>query len=141
VVVPAFRDRVKTVRRHFSRRPWQQRLVALAAAYAIALSSLIGSFGTARAAAEAVAVPGGIICHTVIAGQQAPSPGETNGKICADCCCVGCLMLLAALPPAPTKAVAAPLAASQAVAPPQRIVLVGGPQTKDHQSRAPPLAA
>ena len=128
------------MRRYFATRPLRRRIVALAAAYAIALSSLIASFGAASAAAAAAA-PNGIICHTLVAGDEAPSSGDTNAKHCIDNCCIGCLMLMAAVPPPPAKITGAPLSASQPVAPPQIIVLVGGLQTKDHRSRAPPLAA
>jgi len=129
------------VRKYFARRPLRRRIVALATAYAIALASLIASFGAASAAAEAAAAPSGIICHTLVAGDQAPASGDTNNKHCADNCCIGCLMLMAAVPPPPAKIIGAPLAASQSITPPQTIVLVGELQTKDHRSRAPPLAA
>ena len=128
------------MRKYFARRPLRRRIVALAAAYAIALSSLIASFGAASAAAAAAA-PNGIICHTLVAGDEAPSSGDTNSKHCIDNCCIGCLMLMAAVPPPPAKITGAPLSASQSIAPPQNIVLVGGLETKDHRSRAPPLAA
>jgi hypothetical protein len=130
------------VRKYFARRPLRRRIVALAAAYAIALASLIASFASASAAAEAASAPDGIIiCHTVVAGDETPSPADqTNSKHCVDNCCIGCLMLMAAVP-APAKIAAAPLSASRSIAPPQSIVLVGVLQTKDHRSRAPPLAA
>ena len=128
------------MRKYFARRPLRRRIVALAAAYAIALSSLIASFGAASAAAAAAA-PNGIICHTVGTGDEAPSSGDTNAKHCIDNCCIGCLMLMAAMPPPPAKMTGAPLSASQSIAPPQNVVLVGGLQTNDHRSRAPPLAA
>jgi hypothetical protein len=127
------------VLKYFARRPLRRRIVALAAAYAIALSSLIASFGAASAAAAAAA-PNGVICHTLVAGDEAPSSGDTNTKHCIDNCCIGCLMLMAAVPP-PAKITGAPLSASQSIAPPGNIVLVGALQTKDHRSRAPPLAA
>jgi hypothetical protein len=129
------------VRKYFARRPLRRRIVALAAAYAIALASLIASFGAASAAAEAAAAPSGIICHTLAAGDQAPASGDTNNKHCIDNCCTGCLMLIAAVPPPPAKITGAPLAASQSIAPLQNSVLFGGIETKDHRSRAPPLAA
>ena len=130
------------MRKYFARRPLRRRIVALAAAYAIALSSLIASFASASAAAEAATAPDGIIiCHTVVVGDETPSPADqTNSKHCVDNCCIGCLMLIAAVPP-PAKITGAPLSASQSIAPPQNIVLVGALQTKDHRSRAPPLAA
>ena len=129
------------MRKYFARRPLRRRIVALAAAYAIALASLVASFGAASAAAEATAAPSGIICHTLVAGDQAPSSGDTNNKHCVDNCCIGCLMLVAAVPPPPAKITSAPLSAGQSIAPPQNIALVGGLETKDHRSRAPPLAA
>jgi hypothetical protein len=131
------------VRKYFARRPLRRRIVALAAAYAIALASLIASFASASAAAEAATAPDGvIICHTIVAGNETPSPADrTNSKHCIDNCCIGCLMLMAAVPPPPAKIIGAPLSASQPIAPPQNIVLVGALQTKDHRSRAPPLAA
>jgi hypothetical protein len=128
------------VRKYFARRPLRRRIVALAAAYAIALSSLIASFGAASAAAAAAA-PSGIICHTLVAGDETPASGDTNNKHCIDNCCVGCLMLMAAVPPPPAKIIGAPFSASQSIAQPQDIVLSGGLETKDHRSRAPPLAA
>ena len=127
------------MRKYFARRPLRRRIVALAAAYAIALSSLIASFGAASAAAAAAA-PNGIICHTHVTGDETPASGDTNSNHCVGNCCVGCLMLMAAVPP-PAKIVLAPLSASQSIAPPQNAVLVGGLDTKDHRSRAPPLAA
>jgi hypothetical protein len=129
------------VRKYFARRPTRRRIVALAAAYAIALASLIASFGAASAAAEAAAAPSGVICHTLAADDQAPSSGDTNSKHCIDNCCIGCPMLMAAVPPPPAKITSAPLSAGQSIAPPQNIVLIGSPETKDHRSRAPPLAA
>jgi len=129
------------VRKYFARRPLRRRIVALAAAYAIALASLIASFGAASAAADAAAAPNGVLCHTLIVGDEAPSSGDTNTKHCIDDCCIGCLMLTASVPPPPAKINGAQLSASQAIAPPQGIVLTGGQKTKDHRSRAPPLAA
>jgi hypothetical protein len=129
------------VRKYFARRPLRRRIVALAAAYAIALASLIASFGAASATAAVAAAPDGIICHTLVAGHQAPSSGDTNTKHCIDNCCIGCLMLIAAVPLPPAKITGAPLSASQSIAPPQNIVFSGGLQTKDHRSRAPPPAA
>jgi hypothetical protein len=129
------------VRTELGKRSLRRRVIALAAAYAIALSSLIASFGAARAAAETAAVPGGIICHTLVAGQQTPSRDEGNGRICADCCCVGCLMLMAALPPPPGNAIAVRRAAAQAIAAPAAVTLAGSREAKSHRSRAPPLTA
>src|ERR1700692_2410409 len=91
------RDGAWAVGKNPANRSLRRRVVALAAAYAIALSSLIGSFGAARAAAEAATLPGAILCHSDVAGQSTPAPDESNGKICINSCCTGCLMLTAAL--------------------------------------------
>jgi hypothetical protein len=121
----------------FAKRPLRQRVIALLAAYAIALSSLIASFGAASAAAAGGS--GGIICHNAVGGPSAPAGDETNDKACADCCCVGCLMLMAALPPPPANTLA--LAAGEVVHPPATNVSVVSQHTQSHRSRAPPLAA
>ena len=129
----------------FRKRLWQKRLVALAAAYAIALSSLIANFSGAQMAAAAAVQPGGIICHTDFAGGHAPSPAPSpdsgTNKTCIDDCCTGCLTLTAALPPAPANADAIPLSASVRIVPLAVAVFVSGPRTKSHRSRAPPQTA
>ena len=127
----------------FRKRLWQKRLVALAAAYTIALAGLLANFGGAQMAAAAAAQPGGIICHTDFAGGPAPSPDgqPDSNKPCIDGCCTGCLTLSAALPPAPANADAIPPSASVRVAPLADAVFVSGPRTKSHRSRAPPQTA
>ena len=127
------------MRRYFARRPLRRRIVALAAAYAIALSGLIASFGVANEAAAAAGLPGAI-CHTAPDGQQAPSPAGNSGKVCLDCC-TGCAMHVAALPPPPASA--APLAqiAARRLAPPPVASLGSRPETGSHRSRAPPVTA
>jgi hypothetical protein len=122
------------------KRLLQKRLIALAAAYAIALSGLIANFGGAQMAAAAAAQPGGIICHTDVAGGPAPSPDGGTGKICDDCC-VGCLMLMAALPLPPVTASFSPPSACERIGPLAVAVFVSRPETKSHRSRAPPLPA
>ncbi len=121
---------------------WRRRIIALAAAYAIALSSLLASFGAARAAAEATTNPFGVICHHDLAGQPAPlTGGSSNSNICIDCCCVGCLMPMAALPPPPAAAAPALPAISYRVAPVAMAALSGSRAAKSHRSRAPPSGA
>jgi hypothetical protein len=122
-------------------RPLWQRVVALTAAYAIALAGLVASFGVARAAAAMAAAPNVIICHTAVAGDEAPAPASDQDTHCADNCCIGCLSLLSELPPAPAGAIAAPQSASHQVVPLQSVVVTGDPHKKSHQSRAPPLPA
>jgi len=120
---------------------WRRRIIAVAAAYAIALSSLVASFGAARAAAEATVNPFGVLCHNALAEQPSPLSGGTNSKICIDCCCVGCLMPMAALPPPPANAAPSLTAISYRVAPRAMAALSGTRPAKSHRSRAPPSGA
>lgn len=129
------------MRRRLPEQPLRRRIIALAAAYVIALSGLIGAFGVARTAAAAAAVPGAITCHSEIDSQQEPSGDERHGTLCIDSCCVGCLMLMAALPPPPDIAAGKPQLSGQ-----QLPVLPGADftrtqETGSHQSRGPPRAA
>jgi hypothetical protein len=115
--------------------------MALAAAYVIGLTSLVSSLAAARAAAEIVAQPLGILCHGETAERaDFPADQHKNG-LCVDYCCVGCLMPLAALPPPPTIEVPSPIAISQRVALVAPIVLSRASKAKSHRSRAPPSAA
>ncbi len=114
--------------------------MALAAAYVIALTSLVSSLVAARAAAETVAQPLGILCHSeTVEGADFPAD-QDNNRLCVDCC-VGCLMPLAALPPPPAVEVASPTAVSQRIALVSPIVLSLASKAKSHRSRAPPSAA
>jgi hypothetical protein len=128
------------VHKSLARRPLRRRICALVAAYAIALSSLVASFAAARAAAEAAAQPGGVICHTVVSGERAPVGNENSDKFCVDNCCVGCLALLAALPPL-VQVTREILSSSHAVTLIAVVGLASRPGTKFHQSRAPPQMA
>ena len=115
----------------------RRRLIALAAAYAIALASLIVSFGAARPRGGAAA-PRHYLPYRA-AGQPRPRATQYN-KLCVECCGAGCLMLMAALPPPPRAAVAMPRATSGVVYRFASAVFVGSPpETKAHRSRAPPL--
>lgn len=117
-----------------------RRFVALLAAYAIAISGLIASFGGAYA--EATLNPAGAICHHVSDGQPSPLGNQSNGVPCTDCgCCIGCLMPLAALPLPPAIVLPSQATISQRLAPPGYIALGGGRIDKSHRSRAPPLQA
>lgn len=130
------------MRNYFAKRALWQRVIALIAAYAIALSGLLANFGAAQAAAAAVLNPGSIICHTVLPGEQPPAPaGDTNGKACLDCCCgVGCIMTVAALPP-PAGMAPLPQILAHRLAPPALAELPGAHTDKSHRARAPPLNA
>jgi hypothetical protein len=129
------------VHRFFRKRLLQKRLIALAAAYAIALSGLIANFGGAQMAAAAAAQTGGIICHTDFAGNPAPSPDGGTSKTCLDDCCTGCLMLSAALPQPPATAIALLASAGEPIVPYAAAITIAGPETKSHRSRAPPQKA
>jgi hypothetical protein len=126
------------VHKYFARHLLRRRVIALAAAYAIALSSLIASFAGAQAAASLTAQPGAVICHHDLDGQTEPSPGQTDGKLCADCC-IGYMMLAAALPPPPATGVALIRAAGAAVHIVVPDAVTGAAVTKSNRSRAPPL--
>jgi hypothetical protein len=117
----------------------RRRVIALAAAYAIALSSVIASFGAAQAAAEAINQPDGVLCHSsTAAAQPAPRSDESNSKICVESCCIGCLALAAAVPPRVLTA-AVPHSLSQRFAPLKRFILIGSVDFNAHRSRGPPL--
>jgi hypothetical protein len=125
----------------FRKRLLQKRFIALAAAYAIALSGLLANFGGAQMAAAAAAQPGGIICHTDVLGDAAPSPDGGTGKVCIEDCCTGCLMHAAALPPPPAIAIELASSAGERIAPLPVVAFVARPQSKSHRTRAPPLTA
>jgi hypothetical protein len=133
------------VQSFFRKRLLQRRIIALTAAYAIALAGLLANFGGAQMAAAAAAQPGGVICHTDFAGNPAPSPdggpGNTGSRTCIDDCCTGCLMLVAALPPPPVTAVPLAPTAGERLAPLAVAAIVASPHTKSHRSRAPPRTA
>jgi hypothetical protein len=113
-----------------------RRIVAIAAAYIIALSTALASFAAARSAAAAVVDPLGVICHTGIPGAPQPSGDEGNAQHCIDNCSAGCFTL-AALPPPPATFLLAPLLVP-AAAPFAAPVLIGRIDAKSHRSRAPP---
>jgi hypothetical protein len=139
LVLAHWSDEASLLHRRFAERSLRRRIVALAAAYVIALSGLIGGFAAARAAAASSA--GAITCHSDVAGQQAPTGDEHGGKLCTDSCCIGCLMLMAALPPPPAKSAGMPQSSGRRLALPAVIAFTSTPQTKSHQSRAPPPGA
>jgi hypothetical protein len=121
--------------------PLRQRLIALAAAYAIALSGLIANFGGAQMAAAAAAQPDFVICHSDGAGTPAsPSDSDTGGTCIGDCC-TGVLVLSAALPQPPATAIALLASAGERVGPCDAAIHIAGPETKSHRSRAPPQTA
>jgi hypothetical protein len=129
------------VHKYFAKWSLRRRILALAAAYAIALSGIIANFSGAGIAAAESSGSGAVTCHTEVAGDPASTGSQDTGKTCTDTCCTGCLMLTAALPPPPAKAVGVPQSPGQ-ILPMQAVAgLAFCPQTKSHQSRAPPLGA
>jgi hypothetical protein len=126
------------VYRSFRRRSLTRQLIALAIAYTVALAGLIANLGGAQMAAAAGAQPGGIICHSDLAGRPGHFPDGGTDRTCLDNCCTGCLILMAALPPPPDIAIALAPAAGERIAPLAVALLVASPQTKSHRSRAPP---
>ena len=104
------------MRTTFAEQPLRQRVIAVAAAYAIALSSLIVSFGAAQAAAEAANQRKAVLCHSGAAEHPAPLSDQSNGRVCIESCCVGCLVITEAVPP-PALPVAVPRSLSQRIAP------------------------
>ena len=125
----------------FAKRPLRQRIVALVLAYLVALSGVIGTFGAAHAAAAASIDPGFITCHGETSGRQTPAGDKQNGALCDGSCCIGCLMLVAALPPPPAIALGAPQSSGRTLPLLAVTDFAHTPQTRSHQSRAPPIAA
>ncbi|HUI14391.1 MAG TPA: hypothetical protein VL048_13100 [Xanthobacteraceae bacterium] len=128
------------MRKHLRRSTLRRRILALMAAYAVVISSFVASFGAASAAAEGTFDPFGAICHHSTDGQSGPLSDRSNGNTCIDCCCVGCLMPMDALPPPPAAAAPAPVAVAYRLAPLAVIALSGARTAKSHRSRAPPYA-
>jgi hypothetical protein len=128
------------IKRHHS--PLRQRLIALAAAYALVLAGLFANLSGAQMAAAAATQPNFVICHSDAGGAGASDSGQTDShKTCFDDCCTGCLMLGAALPQPPATAIALLASAGERIAPPAATFVVSGPELTSHRSRAPPLPA
>ena len=129
------------MRQFFHERSLRRRAVALVAAYAIALSGLLANFTAARAAIETANSPTGIICHTLQTDQQAPAHDQTGDQACAANCCIGCLMLMAALPSPSATVTGAPQATGVLLSLPAADAVAAVSEIKSHRSRAPPLTA
>ena len=125
--------------RSFAKRPLARRLVALAAAYAIALAGLVVSFGAVRSAIADAAAADTVICHVPRLDRQAPA-GDSNSD-CNSSCSIGCLVLLAAVPPPATASVAVEHSTGRPMALPAIIDRPATAYTKSHRSRAPPTTA
>jgi hypothetical protein len=134
-----YRDGVGRVRRFFPSLQFGRRVIALFAAYAIALSGLIGNFGTARGVAGGDTGALFVICHGV-SGATASSPDKSDGGVCDNGCCIGCLSLGMASLPAPAATLFDQQIAGN-VSPLRSAVLAGYSPGKSHRSRAPPQTA
>jgi hypothetical protein len=126
------------VRMTFAKRPLRQRIVALVAAYTIALSSLMTSLAAAQVAAESIHPSEGILCHSGAAEQPAPRSDDSNGKGCVELCCVGCLVTAAAVPPHSLAVV--PHSLSHRIVTLTRLLLVASTEFNSYRSRGPPIA-
>jgi hypothetical protein len=115
-----------------------RRVVALAAAYAIALSGLIASFNAVRMAVAEANSSNIVICQQAQLGN--PAPDSDLGDL-GKSCCDGCLIQLAAVPPPPTGSVAVEQSAGQVLALSVVVGFRSDPQTRSHRSRAPPQSA
>jgi len=122
----------------FAKRPLRQRVVALVAAYAIALSGLMTSLAGAQTAqAEATAQPEAIICHSSSADQSAPASQDDNNNLCIKSC-VACITSLAMAIPPTVSATRMPQSASKRVDLPVRLVRLDSAKANAHRARGPP---
>ena len=124
------------MRMTLTKRPLRQRVVALVAAYAIALAGLIGSLGTAAALAEVTTQPDVVICHSSLADKPAPVPQDSNRNLCIKSC-VGCITSLAMAIP-PTVSIALPQSIIRQLDLPAPAVRITGAKFNAHRSRGPP---
>jgi hypothetical protein len=128
-----------SVGKTFAKRPLQQRIIALAAAYAITLAGLIASFGAARVAAEAAMQPDTFICHGAAAERPAPASDGSNGKICVDCC-IGCVTSVPTAVPPTASAVIVRQVSVTKLEPLPHPALIASAVSSAHRSRGPPPA-
>jgi hypothetical protein len=119
----------------------RRRVIALVAAYALALGGIFASGAAAGAAALAADHPATVTCHSDAASGPAPSQNNDSGHVCVDACCVGCVLLVAALPPPPVKAIGAPQSAARPLAQTPSLAVHAASSARAHQSRAPPRRA
>jgi hypothetical protein len=122
----------------FRKRSLGRRFIALSAAYAFVVSFLIAGYVAAAAAGAVGGNSVAVICHG--AAPSSTPDDESNGKLCGNDCCTGCLSLIAALPP-PPDVVAFVQSCERSFAPPAIVGLAGRTAVKSHQSRAPPQTA
>jgi hypothetical protein len=118
----------------------RQRIIALAAAYAIALANLVAGFGAAQAAVAALDGGYGVICHSD--GAEGPPTGsqDNNSAICLKSC-IGCISALTTVMPPTIAPPGPPQLAFKQLDLPARSINLAGAKAKAHRSRGPPLAS
>jgi hypothetical protein len=120
-------------------RSLRQRVIALVAAYALALANLLATFTAAQAAAEAGTVADPALCHSLVE-QPGPLSDESSGKICPDCC-IGCLgSASSGAPPPADFAVTVPEASFMRLVPLAQIAVGPTAHSSARRSRGPPPA-
>jgi hypothetical protein len=128
------------MRKSLAKHQLRRRAIALVAAYAMALSSLLASGVAARAAAELIAQSGGALCQTDVGGQAVPASGDSNTN-CTDYHCIACLTLVLGLSPPDARLTIAGKPSHQVVGLLTTSRVTGRPRAKSHRSRAPPHEA
>ena len=120
----------------FANRPLFRRIDALSAAYAIALASLIASFGAIRSAVADANSLGIVICQPTLLGQSGPGDRDAGR---GNSGCIACTVLLAAVPPPPTVSVAVEQTPGRRLLARAIVGHVRDRRARAHQSRAPPI--
>jgi Protein of unknown function (DUF2946) len=128
------------VRHTFATRPLRQRIIALVAAYAIALANLVAGFGAAQAAVAALDGGYGVICHSD--GAEGPATGsqDNNGAICLKSC-IGCISALTTVMPPTIAPPGPPQLSFKRLDLSARLAIHADAKANAHRSRGPPLAS
>jgi hypothetical protein len=118
----------------------RQRIIALVAAYAIALASLIAGFSAAEATAAALDGGAGIICHSDQGAGGSPTGShDSNAAICLKSC-VGCMASLGMVIPPTLAAAGLRMLSFKRLDLPAFSLLRAGARSNAHRSRGPPPA-
>jgi hypothetical protein len=118
----------------------RQRIIALVAAYAIALASLAAGLGAAQAAVEALDGGYGVICHSDGAEGSPSGSHDGNGAICLKSC-IGCISALVTVIPATVATAGPPHLSFKRLDLPAPLTILAGAKANAHRSRGPPLAS
>jgi hypothetical protein len=121
----------------FAKRPLRQRVIALVAAYAIALAGVVASFGIAQSAAQTADQDGGIICHSDLATGPGTGSHDSDGDICLKTC-IGCIASLATVLPPTVATTGLPQVSFERLDLPTRWVRLAETKSSAHRSRGPP---